>query len=172
LLKEVFTSLLTQYTSDSNLIESLWKQILKKHSSKNRYYHTLLHLEHLYKNLLKIKEQSKDWNMMLFALFYHDYIYNILKKDNEEQSALKAVKTLNKLGIDTYSINVCNKIILATKAHNTSKNNDVNYFTDADLAILGSHWKDYKIYYENVRKETLEIQAKENLKREIHLLSK
>ncbi len=153
MLKEVFISLLTTYSNDSNQIESLWNAIAKKHGNKKRYYHNLSHLEHLYKSLIKVKDQIQDWDMVLFALFYHDYIYNVLKQDNEEQSAFKAIEVLSALGIDKNRINVCNEIILATKGHNTSNNSDVNYFTDADLAILGSEWENYEVYYKNVRKE-------------------
>ncbi len=153
MLKEVFVTLLTNYCDDSNQIESLWNAIDKKHRNKKRYYHNLSHLEHLYQNLLQAKDQIVDWDMVLFTLFYHDYIYNVLKQDNEEQSAIKALEILNALDIDKNRIDVCYEIILATKGHNTSKNSDVNYFTDADLAILGSDWKNYETYYKNVRKE-------------------
>ncbi len=153
MLKEIFTSLLSNYSSDSKHVESLWNEIEKNHDKKNRYYHNLSHLEHLYSQLNKVKDKIVDWDMVLFALFYHDYIYNALKQNNEEESAKKAVEVLNLLSIDKNRIELCNEIILATKGHNTSKNNDVNYFTDADLSILGSDWESYKAYFKNVRKE-------------------
>ncbi|WP_438710442.1 HD domain-containing protein [Aquimarina muelleri] len=192
------------YTQDSEYTESLWSDINKQHSKKNRYYHNLYHLENLYHNLLEIKTRIKNWDIALFALFYHDYIYNVLKQDNEEQSAKKAEKILNTLKIEKKDITLCSKIIIATKGHNISKNSDINYFTDADLSILGNDWKTYEEYYKNVRKEykyypdfvynkgrikvlhhfinmptifktshfynKFEVQAKENLQREIDLL--
>lgn len=153
MLKDIFATLLSNYTKDSEQIESLWNAVTSVHSKKNRYYHNLTHLEHLYQSLIPIQHKIKDWDMILFALFYHDYVYNVLKKDNEEQSAKKAVEILNSLSIDTDRIYLCNAIILATKVHNVAKNSDINYFTDADLSILGSDWKDYEIYFKNVRKE-------------------
>ncbi|WP_248601256.1 HD domain-containing protein [Aquimarina muelleri] len=154
--------------------------------------------------MLEIKTRIKNWDIALFALFYHDYIYNVLKQDNEEQSAKKAEKILNTLKIEKKDITLCSKIIIATKGHNISKNSDINYFTDADLSILGNDWKTYEEYYKNVRKEykyypdfvynkgrikvlhhfinmptifktshfynKFEVQAKENLQREIDLL--
>ncbi|MEW7289165.1 HD domain-containing protein [Aquimarina sp. 2304DJ70-9] len=153
MLKEIYTSLLSNYSDDSNHIESLWSEIEKKHTKKNRYYHNLSHLEHLYTQLNEVKDKIRDWDMVLFALFYHDYIYNTLKQENEEESAKKAIEVLNLLSIDKNRIELCNEIILATKGHNTSKNNDVNYFTDADLSILGSDWEGYKTYFKKVRKE-------------------
>ncbi len=206
MLKPVFITLLSNYTQDSEYMESLWSDITKQHSKKNRYYHNLYHLENLYHNLLEIKARIKHWDIVLFALFYHDYIYNVLKQDNEQQSAKKAEKVLNTLKIEKKYIALCSKIIIATKGHNVSKNKDVNYFTDADLSILGNDWKTYEEYYKNVRKEykyypdfaynkgrikvllhfinmpvifktnhfydKFEMSAKENLHREIDVLSR
>lgn len=134
-------------------MESLWCDVSKQHSKKNRYYHNLSHLENLYHHLIEVKNEIRDWDMILFALFYHDYIYNVLKHDNEEQSAKKAEQVLTTLKIEKKHIALCSKIILSTKGHNISKNKDVNHFTDADLSILGSDWKVYEKYCKNVRKE-------------------
>lgn len=154
MLKDIFISLLSKYSTDPIYIESLWKEIEKKHTSKRRYYHNLTHLKHIYYYLIEIKDEIQDWDMVLFALFYHDYIYDVLKKDNEEQSAIKAVSVLNSLTtIKEERIKICKEIILATKGHNISNNQDINYFTDADLSILGADQENYKIYTQNVRKE-------------------
>ncbi|MFD2921463.1 hypothetical protein ACFS6H_17175 [Terrimonas rubra] len=50
-------------------------------------------------------------------------------------------------------ISNCAAQILATKAHQASTDPDTNYFTDADLSILGQPWEVYETYYKNVRKE-------------------
>ncbi|PKV49194.1 putative metal-dependent HD superfamily phosphohydrolase [Aquimarina sp. MAR_2010_214] len=153
MLKQAFITLLSNYTTDVGYIKSLWDDVVKYHSKKNRYYHNLSHLEHLYHKLTEVKNEIKDWDIVLFALFYHDYIYNALKQDNEEQSAKKAVGILSSLSIEDNRITLCSDIILATKGHHISENKDINYFTDADLSILGSDWKNYEEYFKNVRKE-------------------
>lgn len=153
MLKDVFTILISQYSNDSMYIESLWNAIVKTHNKKNRHYHNLSHLEHLYRSLTEIKNEIKDWDIVMFALFYHDYVYNVLKQNNEELSAKKAIEVLSSLSIKEDRIILCSDIILATKGHNISENSDTNYFTDADLHILGSDWKSYKRYFKNVRKE-------------------
>ncbi|KAA1247742.1 hypothetical protein [Aquimarina sp. RZ0] len=153
MLEEVFFSLISNYSEDSKYIALLWDEIVKNHSKKGKFYHTLDHLEHVYQNLLLVRKDSTDWDMIVFSLFYHDYVYNILKQNNEEKSALKAIDVLSSLHIETKRIELCNQIILATKGHHISENSDVNYFTDADLSILGSSWKVYESYFKNVRKE-------------------
>ncbi|WP_299258493.1 hypothetical protein [uncultured Aquimarina sp.] len=153
MLKEVFISLVSKYSIDKEYVNSLWNEIVKNHSKKSRHYHNLSHLENLYQNLLSIKQEILDWDIILFSIFYHDFVYNVLKQDNEEQSAQKAIDILITLSIDSERIQLCKEIILATKVHQISEHKDVNHFTDADLSILGSTWPDYETYYRNVRKE-------------------
>jgi predicted metal-dependent HD superfamily phosphohydrolase len=45
------------------------------------------------------------------------------------------------------------EMILATKTHVVSENQDINYFTDADLSILGKDWEVYNQYAKQVRNE-------------------
>lgn len=78
-----------------------------------------------------------------FALFYHDIIYKVTRKDNEERSAIFAVERLKQLqeaGKSDLRLNNistrCEKMILTTKTHTISDDNDTNLFTDADLSIL------------------------------------
>src|SRR5690606_36924476 len=94
-----------------------------------------------------------NWETILFTLYYHDIIYNPLKSDNEEKSAALAEKRMKQISVSFDTINQCKKQILATKGHNKSIDSDTNYFTDADLSILGQPWETYSIYYKNIRKE-------------------
>jgi predicted metal-dependent HD superfamily phosphohydrolase len=153
MMKNNFNSLLENYTSDKNLISTFWNEIELKYSDKNRYYHTLQHLENLHIELLKIKDKIQNWEIIQFTLFYHDIIYNSLKSDNEEKSADLAVKRMNQINISSENIELCKNLILATKTHVHSSNDDTNYFTDADLSILGKSWEVYSTYLKNVRSE-------------------
>ena len=100
-----------------------------------------------------MKTEINSWNTILFTLFYHDVIYNSLKSNNEEKSAEFAIKRMQLLSVPEEIIKRCGNQILATKHHKVSEDTDTNYFTDADLAILGSNWETYEQYYKNVRKE-------------------
>jgi len=86
-------------------------------------------------------------------LFYHDIVYKSTKKDNEEESAGFASKRMTEIGIKKGDINLCFEQIIATKTHKFNSNSDTNFFTDADLSILGRQQSDYKIYCNKVRKE-------------------
>jgi predicted metal-dependent HD superfamily phosphohydrolase len=153
MLKQTFIELLAKYTNDSYLIDELWNEIKQHYSHKKRHYHALNHLENLLEQLTEIKPMIKDWDVVLFSLYYHDVIYNALKQDNEQKSAELAEKRLKSIGISLKIIEDCKAQIMATKTHFLSENQDTNHFTDADLSVLGQDWETYLNYYQNVRKE-------------------
>ncbi|MGJ8734468.1 MAG: HD domain-containing protein [Cellulophaga sp.] len=153
MLKETFIELLTKYTDNDSLKNELWTEIEKNYSSKKRHYHTLLHLDNLLSHLTNVKSEIQNWEAILFTLFYHDIIYNSIKLDNEEKSAELAEKRMKQISVSNDKIELCKKIILATKSHIKSTDSDTNYFIDADLSVLGQNWETYLLYCKNVRKE-------------------
>jgi len=153
MLKETFVMLLTEYTDNTSLQKELWDEIEKSYSNENRYYHTLQHLNNLLEQLVEIKEKLKNWETILFTLYYHDIIYNSVESDNEEKSARFAENQMKKISVPTEIIEFCKKQILATKSHDQSIDPDTNFFIDADLSILGQNAEMYKEYKDAVRKE-------------------
>ena len=153
MLKETFIKLLENYTDDKNLVNELWSEITQNYSDTNRYYHTLQHLENLLQQLTTVKNHIKNWNTVLFTLYYHDLVYHSTQANNEEKSAELAEKRMNQSSVPTEIIEHCKNQILATKYHSKSADSDTDYFTDADLSILGQPWEVYSLYYKNVRKE-------------------
>lgn len=153
MLKETFIELLTNYTDNNRLTNELWTEIENYYSDKKRHYHTLQHLDNLLTLLTEIKGEIKNWDTILFTLYYHDIIYNSLKTDNEGKSAELAENRLKQISVSNDKIELCKQQILATKSHLKSTDSDTNYFTDADLSVLGQDWETYTSYYKNVRKE-------------------
>lgn len=152
-IAETFNGLVGRYTEDTALIEKLWTELAGYYSEKGRHYHNLDHLNALLGQILSQKDRVKDLDAILFALYYHDAVHRVSRKDNEERSALLAHKRLGVLKLQKDRIEVCKKHILATKAHEFSDNADTNLFTDADLSILGQDWDTYRDYAEKIRRE-------------------
>ncbi|MEM9548565.1 MAG: hypothetical protein AAGA77_21445 [Bacteroidota bacterium] len=153
MLEAHFTELLEGYEVDSNLIEELWSEIITNYTKSNRHYHNLEHLEDLINQLTQVKVKIDNWQVLLFTLFYHDIIYKSTKKDNEEKSARLASNRMRQINAKESDIQLCYNQIIATKSHDASRNSDTNYFTDADLSILGREQKEYKAYCQKIRKE-------------------
>jgi predicted metal-dependent HD superfamily phosphohydrolase len=152
-IKKAFLDLLVNYTGNNNLSKELWVKIEISYSSPQRHYHTLVHLANLLAQLTEVKAEIKDWNTVLFTLYYHDFVYNPLNSDNEEKSAIVASTSMAQISVPDKIIEDCKKQIIATKSHIESNDSDTNYFTDADLSILGASWDIYSQYQKEVREE-------------------
>jgi predicted metal-dependent HD superfamily phosphohydrolase len=150
---EKIINLLSQHTDNQQYISECWSEIEKAYTHRKRFYHNLQHIEQLINTIEANQKLINDKVTMLFSAFYHDIVYDATAKDNEEQSAKIAVARLSKTDFSLEKIKRCEAQILATKRHETTGDFDTDFFTDADLAILGSDWNDYEAYAKNIRKE-------------------
>jgi predicted metal-dependent HD superfamily phosphohydrolase len=154
-LKAIFAELILRYTDDVNFSENLWKKLDENYSKVNkRPYHNWLHIS----DLLSLSEQHQsvfeNKDDVLFAIFFHDVIYNTLKTDNEEKSAVFAQKYLSLMSFPKDRIDKIAAYIIATKTHqNPTQDSDLSYFLDFDLTILGSESSRYQAYTQQIRKE-------------------
>lgn len=135
------------------MVAFLWNEIEQQYNQSRRFYHTFTHLQNLLEQLEPVRNQVDDWESVMFATFYHDIVYNVLKKNNEEKSAELAKKRLMQLRVPEPVIYKTVELILATESHKLHQGNDINLFTDADLSVLGSEWNAYSLYSRQVRKE-------------------
>src|SRR5690349_14230062 len=137
MLEELFLQTLQQYTQDKATQVALWEDVMQRHSERHRCYHTLHHLESLLAELQPLRGSLRNWDAIVLAVAYHDVIYDVSRQDNEARSATHAMHQLHSI-VSRENLEVCRDMIIATKAHEMSANSDTNYFTDADLSILGA----------------------------------
>jgi predicted metal-dependent HD superfamily phosphohydrolase len=148
---KLFLQTLSGYT-DSVAAQLLCREVEKRMSERHRYYHTMDHLDFIAVKISGVKDEIEHWDLLVFAIAYHDIVYDVKKSDNEEKSAGFAARALHNI-LEEEQIDVVQKFIIATKSHKVSGSSDENYFTDADLAILGASEQDYKNYARAIRKE-------------------
>ncbi|MEP7317101.1 MAG: hypothetical protein ABI921_00110 [Panacibacter sp.] len=148
-----FNTELTNIGTEEKLKHQLWTEIKSVYNEPSRHYHNLSHLDKLIAELEAIKNEISNWQTLVFSVAYHDIIYNILKHNNEEESAKFAYEKLTLLNLPDNQKDICVVQILATKNHDINNNSDTNYFTDADLSILGAGNDIYKIYTSQIREE-------------------
>lgn len=152
MFQQIFIDTASKYTKDTDYVSLLYTDIVSHYSNTSRHYHTLQHLVHLLVELLQVKDNIQNWDLVVFAIAYHDIIYNVVNHNNEEKCAAYAVKALSPL-LSKESLDECRVMIMATKSHLLSANQDINYFTDADLSILGADESKYLEYTRQIRKE-------------------
>lgn len=152
-LFQTFEQLLLPYRQNPPRTQHLWASLLKAYTHKNRHYHNLQHLQQMLQQLGQVQALIQNWDAILFALFYHDVVYNPLQKNNEHKSAQIASQCLKPLGVPPHTLQLCEQHILATATHLQQATPDTNYFTDADLSILGQNPYQYQQYCLQIRKE-------------------
>ena len=151
ILKEIYTALLQNIGFSVGDIEKNWLDLEKAYSTKSRHYHNLTHIQDMVESFETYRTNLQNQNEILFSIFYHDVIYSASKKDNELKSAEYAVKILPKE--TTLNSEFIFNAICATQLHQHNKIGDINWLIDFDLKILARDWDDYKIYFEQIRKE-------------------
>lgn len=150
-LQKIYIELLERTGFSTETIDKHWQNLEKAYSSKSRHYHNLTHLSEMFDCFKAYKKYLQFSDEVLYALFYHDYVYSSTQKDNELKSAEFAVQLLpENTKLDKQIIF---DMILATKEHISSGMEDEKWLIDFDLKVLAKTPEDYKIYAKQIRKE-------------------
>ena len=148
---------LTAFSKKEDIKNECWEEVVEFYTRPNRFYHNLSHVGNLFHLLDENISLVENPALIGFAIIYHDVVYDNLRNDNEEQSAVKAREHLTRLKMKPAFIKNVEHLILATKFHridDTSEvKNDMALFLDLDLSVLSSEWDDYEVYRQNIRKE-------------------
>ena len=152
-LKIIFFKRLSKYTDNKKLINDTFADLLNDYTGEKRHYHDLTHVV----DLLNLLEANKfligDDDVIFFAIWFHDAIYNTWKTNNEEKSAEMAQNVLSKTSMPPSRIEKVVNYIMATKTHVSNNDNDLNFFLDFDLSILGADEVIYEVYTRQIREE-------------------
>ncbi|UUF14178.1 MULTISPECIES: hypothetical protein [Flavobacterium] len=150
-LEKIYSELLLNIGFSANEIQQNWKDLEKAYSTKSRHYHNLTHISAMIESFETYRDKLQNPNEILFSIFYHDFVYSSSKKDNELKSAEYALAILPE------NINLNKQLVFdaicATQQHQHNNIEDINWLIDFDLKILARNWEDYKIYFEQIRKE-------------------
>ena len=154
-LKENWTALFTKFTDNVMFLETTWGELEKHYTHKSRAYHNLTHLSNMFEEAKKWEDHIEDMEILQFTIWFHDIIYNSLKKHNELKSAQFAKRVLEQTSLKKSRIEKCYQQILLTINHQppASASLDDRFLIDFDLEILSKDWESYKAYSQQVRKE-------------------
>jgi len=128
--------------------------ILAAYQESHRVYHTI---EHLIYVLERLDELSASIGRevppaVILAAFFHDVVYDPLKGDNEELSALWAEDSLSQMGAYAALITEVARLVRLTATHEATDFCGA-LLCDADLMILAEDPTRYRAYVEDLRRE-------------------
>ena len=148
-------NLLLKFGIEQQTAKRLFADLSNLYSRPDRYYHTLKHIRHFLAEVDALSAQAKNLEAIEFAAWFHDVIYDAKAKDNEERSAEYAETVLSSLDIPREVIDKVTRLILKTKSHQITEDDDIDtkIMLDADLAILGAEPNEYRRYAQAIRLE-------------------
>lgn len=115
-----------------------FKRLKTIYQSEGRYYHKW---QHIYECLRFARLHYGYHPLVIFALFYHDVVYNIKRKDNEFQSAEDWKEYAEGRGMlrhHTLKVKFISDLILMTAGHKLDDNAslDARIMSDADMHVF------------------------------------
>jgi predicted metal-dependent HD superfamily phosphohydrolase len=148
--------MLEQFIQLFNRYRTLISELQARHAG--RPYHNwdhilaILHLASRYPHLIN------DIEAFFWMTVFHDVVYQSDRQDNEEKSAVVARESLTQLISEARLILICLGIS-ATAKHQVPQGlspaatQDIAFFLDCDLAILGADSETFRTYDAAIRTE-------------------
>lgn len=141
------------------------KELKALYDAAGRHHHTWEHVSSMLAMMFGAYELIHDKQALIWAIYYHDAIYEPGRDDNERLSAAKMiVEHPDPLG---ESAQFAKQLILATERHEVppgfegERRRDCEHFLDLDMAILGAAPDLYLRYVANIRVEYAHIEEEQ-----------
>lgn len=131
----------------------LLDRLTAAYKEPQRHYHSRQHLAECLAHFDRVRDQAMKPGELALALWFHDAIYDVQGKTNEQQSAEWAVNALSAAGAVPASQDRVWQLIMATKHDAEAAEPDQQLLVDIDLAILGAAPERFAEYDRQVRAE-------------------
>jgi predicted metal-dependent HD superfamily phosphohydrolase len=128
--------------------------LIRRYKEPHRTYHNLEHIAHCLRQCERVRRSLQNVNAVMFAIWYHDAIYDPKRNSNEEESSQLANRVMTEAELTEPVKQAVTGMIRASK-HNRSGliSPDCRFFLDIDLSILGSDPETYAVYEAQIQKE-------------------
>lgn len=125
------------------------------YAEPHRRYHTRRHIEDCLALLSEVGGLGERERQILeWAIWWHDAVYDPRRADNEERSAERAAEALAAAGADPDDIAEVARLIGLTKGHRAAPEDRLGaLMVSIDLAILGAAPAAYDAYAAAIRAE-------------------
>lgn len=129
-----------------------------RYQEPHRHYHTWSHIGALLRHFDIGHVRLHRPKPVLWALFWHDAIYDPQRTDNEEMSAQLLIQEARS-ELSSEDLAFAAAIIRATEKHaltggiKEAEREDMGFFLDVDLSILAAVPDVFDTYEANIRKE-------------------
>jgi predicted metal-dependent HD superfamily phosphohydrolase len=168
-----FADLITSLTGD-NASEKWTTSLLARYSEVQRKYHTINHIYSMLRCLDTSESLVKDPTAVKLFIFFHDWVYDPMRHDNELQSIVVFQVFANELNLPEDLHGKVSRYIKATISHSldSEDDSDMKLCLDFDLEVLGREPSEYEVYASQIREEYSQYGDKEYTLGRIGVLQK
>ncbi len=131
----------------------LYSALMARYAEPHRRYHTVQHLDECFVQFDGARHLADHVPEVELALWFHDAVYDVPARDNEERSAAWARDVVIELGVARSVGERIHQLILATKHDAAPTTDDEALLVDVDLAILAAPVERFDEYERQVRQE-------------------
>lgn len=130
------------------------ENLMARWSEPQRRYHNTDHLLAVLDHVDTLARYAADPEAVRLAAWFHDAVYRPDRSENEERSAVLAVRALTEAGVRPDVTEEVARLVRLTVTHDPAPG-DTNgeVLCDADLAILAARTEAYETYTRAVREE-------------------
>lgn len=130
-------------------------ELERAYAEPHRRYHTRRHIEQCLALLGQVPDlMDSERQVLEWAIWWHDAIYDAKASDNEAKSAEMAKRDLRDLGATIHQRDEVARLIRLTAGHEVEEGDRLGeILVSIDLAILGAPPADYDAYAAAVRAE-------------------
>lgn len=130
-------------------------ELERAYGEPHRRYHTRRHIEQCLALLDQVPDLMVSERQVLeWAIWWHDVVYDPKAPDNEARSAEMAKRDLRELGATIHQRDEVARLIRLTAGHQVEEGDRLGeILVSIDLAILGAAPADYDAYAAQVRAE-------------------
>jgi predicted metal-dependent HD superfamily phosphohydrolase len=129
-----------------------YRALAKAYGEAHRAYHSASHVAACLSLLDEVAAPSEARDAVELALWFHDAVYDPKAKDNEEESARWAERSLGAAGAPKALARRVGALVRATARHEP-QDDDEALVVDVDLGILGASRRDYARFEAAIRRE-------------------
>jgi predicted metal-dependent HD superfamily phosphohydrolase len=131
----------------------LLTELLQRYAEPHRAYHTQAHLADCLTLLNEFEAICDHPGEVALALWFHDAVYDVRAKDNEERSAAWLEEEALQAGTAPAAAARMRSLVLATRHQAIPDSSDARLLVDIDLSILGADPERYARFETEIRAE-------------------
>ncbi len=152
-------------------VDDIYNHLASRYNEPHRFYHTAAHIDQCLGHLDNACAISGGCDLAELAIWFHDAIYDVEARDNEQKSAAWFAECA-KNSLPDQMIEQVSQCVLSTAHQTPPVDNLCKLVVDVDLCGLGQDWSGFVRDGDNIRMENSGMRTDDYVKSQIVFMEK